>query len=231
MSEVKARAPAHGALRLSVLVVDGDRLSRDGLAALLANEAGVHVVGTAADAEEAEQLGVKARPDVIVLDINVPGALELVGDLRRLLPDAAFVVLTQVAIGSRAVEALGAGAGAYLLRSCAIETLVAAIRAVRDGDIVISNAVADRLFTLLDAGWARPATGDGLTTREIEVIRLVAAGAAYKQAAAHMRISYKTIRNYVSHIYEKLSIYDRSQLVLYAVRKGLVDPGDARSRR
>ncbi len=179
---------------------------------------------------EAQALAARARPEVMIVDSGAPGAIDLVRDLRRRGAAPAVLLLTRVEEEARALEALRAGASGYILRSSGVDTLIAAIRAVGRGHAVISDAVAERLFPILAVRRAPRPPYDGLTEREREVIRLVTSGTAYWEIADRMNISYKTVRNYVSRIYHKLSIRDRSQIALYAVRNGLVNHADVHLR-
>jgi DNA-binding NarL/FixJ family response regulator len=120
--------------------------------------------------------------------------------------------------------ALRAGASGYVLKDSTPEGIVCSILAAHMGERVMAGTVADRVLGMLDGGSAAPRElYDGLTAREMEILRMIAAGAPNKQIAFRLGISEKTVRNHVSHMYEKLNIFGRSQAVLYAVRKGLVE--------
>ncbi len=224
--DVQKGPRARSSKRVRVLVVDQDELFVYGLVELLRRRGSTDVVGMVGDVAEVHVLTARARPEVMILDSGAPGAIDLIRDLRQRGESTAVLLLTRVEDSARALEALRAGAGGYILRSSGVETLVAAIQAVGRGHAVISDTVAERVFPILAVRRTPRAPHDGLTEREREVIRLVTCGAAYWEIAGRMNVSYKTVRNYVSRIYHKLSIRDRSQIALYAVRNGLVNPAD-----
>ncbi len=212
--------------RVRVLVVDQDELFVYGLVELLRRRGTVDIVGMVGEVAAAQMVAARSRPDVVIVDSGAPGAIELIRDLRGRGEPTAVLLLTRMDEGARALEALRAGASGYILRSSGVETLVAAIHAVGRGHAVISDDVAERLFPILAIRRPVRPLHDGLTEREREVVRLVTCGVAYWEIAERMNISYKTVRNYVSRIYRKLSLRDRSQIALYAVRNRLVDPAD-----
>lgn len=212
--------------RVRVLVADQDELFVYGLVELLRRRGTVDIVGMVGEVAAAQMVAARSRPDVVIVDSGAPGAIELIRDLRGRGEPTAVLLLTRMDEGARALEALRAGASGYILRSSGVETLVAAIHAVGRGHAVISDDVAERLFPILAIRRPVRPLHDGLTEREREVVRLVTCGVAYWEIAERMNISYKTVRNYVSRIYRKLSLRDRSQIALYAVRNRLVDPAD-----
>jgi DNA-binding NarL/FixJ family response regulator len=124
---------------------------------------------------------------------------------------------------SQVVHALNAGASGYVVKDSPLEAIVTSILAVVAGGRVLSEPIADRVLSMISGGPPTKTMYDGLTQREVEILRLLATGVANKQVAFRLKISDKTVRNHISHIYEKLNIFDRSQAVLYAVRKGLVE--------
>src|SRR5207253_10430866 len=133
-------------------------------------------------------------------------------------------ILTTFENDGYVVQALQAGASGYLLKDSQPEAIVAAILAVLSGDHVMAQSVADHMLEMLAGSGRSKERYDGLTRREIEILRLLAQGLANKQIAYRLKISDKTVRNHISNFYEKLGVGDRSQAVLYAVRKGLVEP-------
>jgi len=121
------------------------------------------------------------------------------------------------------LQALHAGASGYVLKNSQAEAIVSSILAVMSGERVMASAVANRVLNMLTGTTTPKEFYDGLTAREIEILKLLAIGQANKQVARRLQISEKTVRNHVSNMYAKLQIYDRSQAVLYAVRKGLIE--------
>jgi DNA-binding NarL/FixJ family response regulator len=187
----------------------------------------MEVVAEAADGITALQLASRVSPDIAVVDVKLPG-LGGIETTRRIcdeFPDIKVLILTNGHTDSSVIAALRAGASGYMLKSSSAQAVASGIRAVITGEHVLSGAVADRLTMLLTGNRAFKELYDGLTPRELEVLTMIAGGTAYVQIAGRMKIGHKTVRNYVSHIYEKLALYSRAQITMYAVRKGLVEVG------
>ena len=208
-----------------VLVVDDQTLFRSGLTSLLAQDERVDVVGQAVDGADAVKQAIKAKPDVVLMDIKMPNVdgIEATRQITEAVPEAKVLILTTFETDSQVIQALKAGASGYVLKDSSAAAIVSSIMAVMSGERVMASAVANRVLEML-TGTATPKEFyDGLTNREIEILKLLANGMANKQIAFRLKISEKTVRNHVSNSYEKLGIYDRSQAVLYAVKKGLVE--------
>ncbi|TMG69198.1 MAG: response regulator transcription factor [Chloroflexi bacterium] len=208
-----------------VLVVDDQTLFRTGLTSLLGEDERVEVVGQAVDGAEAVKQAAKLKPDVVLMDIKMPNVdgIEATRQIVELVPGIKVLILTTFETDSQVIQALKAGASGYVLKDSSAAAIVSSIVAVMSGEKVMASAVANRVLDML-TGTATPKEFyDGLTNREIEILKLLANGMANKQIAYRLKISEKTVRNHVSNMYEKLGIYDRSQAVLYAVKKGLVE--------
>jgi DNA-binding NarL/FixJ family response regulator len=208
-----------------VLISDDQTLFRSGLAKLLAEDPRVQVVGQASDGNEAIKLVKNLTPDVILMDLKMPN-LDGVEATRRILAEFPLVkvlILTTFETDNYVLQALRAGASGYVLKDSQPAAIVSSVVAVMAGERVMASAVANRVLEMLTGATTPKEFYDGLTTREIEILRLIAAGRANKQIAHRLAISEKTVRNHVSNMYEKLKIYDRTQAVLYALRKGLVE--------
>jgi DNA-binding NarL/FixJ family response regulator len=208
-----------------VLVVDDQTLFRTGLTSLLSQDARVEVVGQAVDGAEAVKLAAKLKPEVVLMDIKMPNVdgIEATRQIIEAVPGTKVLILTTFETDSQVIQALKAGASGYVLKDSSAAAIVSSIVAVMSGERVMASAVANRVLEML-TGTATPKEFyDGLTNREIEILKLLANGMANKQIAFRLKISEKTVRNHVSNMYEKLGIYDRSQAVLYAVKKGLVE--------
>jgi DNA-binding NarL/FixJ family response regulator len=208
-----------------VLIADDQTLFRSGLARLLGEDPRVEVVGQAADGAEAVQSVAALQPDVVLMDLKMPN-VDGIEATRRILaqyPGTKVLVLTTFDADSYVLQALRAGASGYVLKDSQPAAIVSSILAVVAGERVMANAVANRVLDMLTGSTSPKEFYDGLTAREVEILKLLATGQANKQIARRLSISEKTVRNHVSHMYEKLQIYDRSQAVLYAVRKGLVE--------
>jgi DNA-binding NarL/FixJ family response regulator len=208
-----------------VLVVDDQTLFRTGLASLLAADERVEVVGQAVDGAEAVKQAVKLKPDVVLMDIKMPNVdgIEATRQILEGVPGVKVLILTTFETDSQVIQALKAGASGYVLKDSSAAAIVSSIVAVMSGERVMASAVANRVLEMLTGTTTPKEFYDGLTNREIEILKLLASGMANKQIAYRLKISEKTVRNHVSNTYEKLGIYDRSQAVLYAVRKGLVE--------
>ncbi|MBH1936223.1 response regulator transcription factor [Streptomyces sp. AV19] len=216
---------------VKVMVVDDHPMWRDAVARDLA-AAGYDVVATAGDGPQAVRRARAAAPDVLVLDLNLPG-LPGVEVCRELVAaDPALRVLVLSASGEHAdvLEAVKSGATGYLVKSASTEELLAAVRSTAAGDPVFTPGLAGLVlgeYRRLAAEPAPPApdTPDAprLTDRETEVLRLVAKGLSYKQIAERLVISHRTVQNHVQNTLGKLQLHNRVELVRYAIERGLDD--------
>ena len=208
-----------------VLITDDQTLFRSGLARLLDIDARVTVVGEAVDGLEAIKLSQSLKPDVVLMDIKMPN-LDGIEATRRIVtenPKVKVMMLTTFEADNHVIQALKAGASGYVLKDSQASAIVSSILAVVAGERVMAGAVANRVLEMLTGATTPKEFYDGLTAREVEILKMLATGMANKQIAYRLKISEKTVRNHVSNMYEKLDIYDRAQAVLYAVRKGLVE--------
>jgi DNA-binding NarL/FixJ family response regulator len=208
-----------------VLITDDQTLFRSGLARLLEEDPRVQVVGQAVDGADAVKKAAALKPDVVLMDIKMPNmdGVEATRKILTELPETKILVLTTFDADSYVLQALRAGASGYVLKNSQPAAIVSSILAVMAGERVMASAVANRVLDMLTGTTTPKEFYDGLTAREIEILKLLASGQANKQIAYRLRISEKTVRNHVSNMYMKLQIYDRSQAVLYAVRKGLIE--------
>jgi DNA-binding NarL/FixJ family response regulator len=208
-----------------VLIVDDQTLFRAGLSRLLNEDPRVEVIAQATDGADAAKLAAKHKPDVVLMDLKMPvlDGIEATRQIIEANPEVKVLVLTTFETDSQVIQALKAGASGYVLKDSTADAIVSSIVAVMSGEKVMASAVANRVLAMLTGTTTPKEFYDGLTNREIEILKLLANGMANKQIAYHLKISEKTVRNHVSNTYEKLGIYDRSQAVLYAVRKGLVE--------
>jgi DNA-binding NarL/FixJ family response regulator len=203
--------------------VDDHEMVRAGLRTFLGLQADMAVVGEAASAEQALALVPRLRPDVVLLDLVLPGmsGVEAVRRLRAAHPDVKVVVLTSFAGEESVLPAVRAGAAGYLLKDVGPGELAEALRAVHAGGAPLHPAVAATVMHSV----AEPVR-DPLTPREHEVLRLVARGLPNRLIARELALSEKTVKAHVSAILGKLGVADRTQAALYAVRHGLVDGPD-----
>jgi DNA-binding NarL/FixJ family response regulator len=213
-------------VRPRVLITDDQTLFRSGLAKLLEADKRIEVIGEAGDGEEAIEMVESMSPDVVLMDLKMPNldGVEATARITQAHPEVKVLVLTTFDADNHFIQALKAGASGYVLKDSEPDAIVSSILAVVSGERVMATAVANRVLDMLTGTVTPKEFYDGLTPREIEILKLLAAGMANKQIAYKLKISEKTVRNHVSNTYEKLGIYDRSQAVLYAVRKGLVEP-------
>jgi DNA-binding NarL/FixJ family response regulator len=205
---------------ISVLVVDDHPIFRDGLAGLLATVPGVAHVTSAASAEDALALLDEAPADVVLMDINLPGAsgVEATRQILRAAPGTAVLMVTMVDDDDSVYAALAAGARGYILKDATAEQITAAVHTVATGGAVFGAAIAARMLTRPPAPVTRilPPTIEELTNRERDVLSLLADGATNRQIATQLGLSLKTVQNHVSRILDKLQATDRTQAVLRA---------------
>ncbi|MGA8014756.1 MAG: response regulator transcription factor [Candidatus Dormiibacterota bacterium] len=209
---------------IRVLIADDQTLFRAGLARLLDEDPRVTVVAQASDGVEAVRRCRESEPDVVLMDIKMPNldGIKATEQIVASCPEIPVLILTSFEADSHVLAALRAGASGYVLKDSEPEAIISSIQSVRSGERVMAGPVAQRVLGMLTGDTTPKDFYDGLTAREIEILKLIAGGAANKQIAYKLSISEKTVRNHISNMYEKLQIFDRSQAVLYAARKGLV---------
>jgi NarL family two-component system response regulator LiaR len=214
---------------IRVLIADDHAIVRKGICALLATEPNIEVVGEARDGQEACTQAQKAKPDVILMDLVMPGmdGLEATRRIVNLQPEARVLVLTSFAEDDQVFPAIKAGAHGYLLKDTGPEDLVQAIQQVHRGESSLHPSVARRLLRQLSASSEQGSDRDVLTERELEVLRLVAQGQSNKEISGMLTISEATVRTHVSNILAKLNLCSRTQAALYALREGLASLHDA----
>jgi DNA-binding NarL/FixJ family response regulator len=218
---------AEKALDVRVVVVDDHDLFRTGLRNLL-EEQGVNVVGEAANGQKAIQLAGDLAPDVVIMDLNMPGltGVETTRKLAGVAPLTRVVVLTISADDDDVMDAVMAGACGYLLKDSSIQDLIAGIQAAAAGESLISPQIASKVLQRLRAQSssedAAATIRAELSDREIEVLKLIANGNDNAQIARELFISPKTVKNHISNILMKLQIDNRIQAAVYAVRSGIV---------
>lgn len=209
---------------IRVAIVDDQPLFTDGLGRIVGAQPEMEVVGVAHDGESGVKLCEELRPDVILMDINMPvmDGVAATGKLRDLLPDARVLILTVNADDVHVFRGIKAGATGYLLKDCTPEDLSSAIRTVHAGNTIMAPEIARKMLLAFEEAEEEP-EAPTLSSRELDVLKAIARGRGNKQMARDLGISEKTVRNHVSSIYKKLHIYDRTQAVLYAIREGLIE--------
>lgn len=215
--------------RIRTLVVDDHALFREGLRALLAAFADIHVVGEAANSEEAIAQAENLQPDVVLMDIAMPG-IDGIAATRRILrlnPNLGIIIVTMVEDSDSVFAAMRAGARGYVLKGAHYDEMLRAIRAVARGQAVFGSAIATRMmnyFHSLDAAAGSAAPDHPfpeLTHREREVLELIAHGSNNAEIAERLTISPKTVSNHITSIFSKLQIADRAQAIIRARDAGL----------
>jgi DNA-binding NarL/FixJ family response regulator len=216
---------------IRVVVVDDEEIVREGFAALLATQPDLAVVGTAADGEEAVRFCRDERPDVVLMDVRMPG-LDGIEATRRLTSDGdartRVLVLTTFDLDEYVYDALAAGASGFLLKDVTAEHLFEAVRIVAAGEALLAPTVTRRLIDefarLRPQLPVRPERLRDLTPRETEVLPLVAEGLSNAEIAERLVVTKETVKTHVSRILGKLDLRDRSQAVVLAYETGLVEP-------
>lgn len=200
----------------SVLIVDDHPLLREGVAAVLEAETDIVVVGEARDGAEAVALFGQLRPDIVLMDLQMPGmdGVDAIGIIKAQAPDARIIVLTTYAGDVRALRALKAGASGYLLKSGLRRELIDTIRTVRGGQRYLHPDVAHDI--------AVNAIGEPLSEREVDVLKCVSTGHANKEIARVLSLSEDTVKGHMRSIFAKLDVTDRTQAVTVAHRRGII---------
>jgi DNA-binding NarL/FixJ family response regulator len=206
---------------IRLLIADDHPVVRDGLSGMFAADPGFEVLGEAADGAEAVRLAQALNPDVILMDLRMPGmdGLAAITELSRRKISARVLVLTTYDTDSYVLPAIEAGATGYLLKDAPRDELLRAVRAAAEGRGVLAPSVATRLMNRV-----RAPGQDLLSQREFEVLELVAAGTTNREAAARLFISEATVKTHLLHIYAKLGVSDRAAAVAEAYNRGLLTP-------
>jgi len=204
---------------IRLLIVDDHPIVRDGLRGAFTGSPEFEVVGEARDGAEAVARATALRPDVVLMDLRMPGVdgVEAIRRLHREAPAVRVLVLTTFDTDSDVLPAIEAGATGYLLKDAPVEDLLRAVRAAAKGEAVLAPTVAGRLM-----GKVREPAPSVLSQRELQVLKLIADGATNREAAAKLFISEASIKTHLLHIYEKLGVRDRAAAVVEAFRRGLV---------
>ena len=218
---------------IRVVIADDQALMRSGLRVLLERAEGIAVVGEAADGAAAVRAVREHGPDVVLMDVRMPG-LDGIEATRRIVADpssrARVVVLTTYDLDEHLYAAVRAGASGFLLKTAAPTALVHAVRAVVAGDTLLAPEITRRLLEEFarrpPPGAARPPVLDELTDREVEVLRRIARGDTNAEIAAHLVVSEPTVKTHINRLFRKLGLRDRIQAVVLAYESGLVRPGD-----
>jgi two-component system response regulator DevR len=214
---------------LRILLVDDHEVVRLGLKALLGRHPRFDVVGEAGTADEALAKARVQKPDVVVMDIRLPGksGIDATREITGALPDTKVIVLTSYADDDLLMDAVAAGASGYVLKQIGSDDLVKALESVGRGEALLDPAMMNKAFARLRdaARWERGDAFKALTEQEVKILALVAQGRTNREIAGEIYLSEKTVRNYVSSILGKLALSHRSQAAAYAVEHGLTSVG------
>jgi NarL family two-component system response regulator LiaR len=215
--------------KISILIADDHTLFRKGIRGMLEAEGDMVVVGEAATGNEALEQARKLMPDVILMDIKMPDldGVEATRTLHREMPHIGIIFCTMFEDDGMIFAGLKAGGRGYILKDADPETMLRAIRAVAHGESLLSPAVAQKVLRQFAALPGEEPAGrdplcDELTERELQVLTCIGQGQSNKEIAAQLGLSEKTVKNHIANIFSKLHVCDRTQAVLYAIRKGLV---------
>jgi NarL family two-component system response regulator LiaR len=212
--------------KIRILVVDDENVVREGIVAILRLQPDLQVVGEALDGIEAVQMARKTKPDVLLLDLQMPkqDGLATIPKVKEMLPECKILVLTSYAENDRVYQAVKSGALGFLLKDATRVQLLQAIRDVAIGKASIPPTIAVRVIQEIDHPAHSRYTADPLTRRELQTLQLIARGMSNNEIALELHVHVRTVAKYVSSILEKLQLASRTQAALYAIREGLTEP-------
>jgi DNA-binding NarL/FixJ family response regulator len=210
---------------MKILLCDDQAVIRDGLEMLLTLEKDFQVIGTAQDGAEAVELAAQKQPDLILMDLKMPGTngIEATRQIHAKFPNMKILVLTTYDDDEWVFDAIRAGASGYLLKDTPRQKIVEAIRGTMDGKSFLDPSIAGKLMNQVASNQKQPTSllVEKLTERELDVLRLIAKGFNNSDVAAQLHLSEGTVRNHVSAILEKLGVSDRTQAAVIAIQHGL----------
>jgi len=209
---------------IKILIADDHPVVREGLFAMLSREADFEVVGEAVDGVDAVNKAKELNPDVVLMDLRMPelDGVEAMRQIKAAKPDVKFIILTTFSDDEYIFSGIEAGARAYLLKDTPREELFKAIRAVYRGESLIQPVVASKLLDRFTELSRRAPSGEELSERELEILRLMAKGAANKEIGAQLSIAQSTVKTHISSIFQKLGVNDRTEAVTEALKRGII---------
>jgi DNA-binding NarL/FixJ family response regulator len=217
--------------RITILLADDHTIVREGLRALLEAQSDIEVIGEAQTGRQAVQLARELRPDVVIMDIAMPllNGLEATRQILKVAPATRVLILSGYSDDEYIRQAVILGAAGYLIKQTSADSLSKAIREVQKGNTFFSPSIAGRVYDLYleapERRGARKTKKSTLSSREVEVLQLVAEGKANKQVAAELGISIKTVEKHRQHLMSKLDLHDTAALTRYAISVGIIESG------
>jgi len=214
--------------RITVLLAEDHQIVREGIRSLLEHERDIEVVGEAETGRQAVQLTRKLRPAVVVIDIAMPrlNGLEATRQIRKNFPDTRVIILSAHSDDAYVKQVTALGAAGFLLKQTSSHVLATAIREVQKGNTFFSPSISRRVQDLSRRSAARGVSkksGNRLSSREIEVLQLIAEGKPNKQVAAELGVTFKTVDKHRQHLMSKLDIHDVAGLTRYAIAEGIIE--------
>jgi len=215
---------------IRLLIADDHPVVREGLRAIVETAPDLSLVGEAGDGAEAVRLAQELAPDVVLMDLRMPGVggIEAIHQIKARTPGVEIVILTTYEEDDQILAGLRAGARGYLLKDVARDILFETIRAAHRGELLLPASVAQRVVAHLEP--PRPARPQGLSSREVEILEMLVDGAANKQIAARLDIAERTVKAHVTSIFNKLGVDSRTEAVAMALRNDLLPRGRSRDR-
>ena len=209
---------------IKILIADDHPVVREGLISMLSREGDFKVIGEAKDGVEAVNKAKELSPDVVLMDLRMPemDGVEAIRQIRPTMPDIKFIILTTYSDDDYIFSGIEAGARAYLLKDAPREDLFKAIRSVYRGESLIQPVVASKLLDRFSQLSRRTPSGEELSGRELEVLCLMAKGAANKEISAELNIAQSTVKTHITNIFQKLGVNDRTEAVTQALKKGII---------
>lgn len=209
---------------IRILIADDHPVVREGLFAMLSRQSDFEVVGEARDGVEAVNKAKELSPEVVLMDLRMPelDGVEAMNQIKSAKPNTKFIILTTYSDDDYIFRGIEAGARGYLLKDAPREELFKAIRAVHRGESLIQPVVASKVLDRLTELSRRAPSGEELSERELEVLRLIAKGAANKEIGVELSIAQSTVKTHISTIFQKLGVTDRTEAVTEALKKGII---------
>ena len=211
---------------IKVLIADDHKMFRQGLRMLFEMESDIKVVGEARDGLEAQELTDRLQPDIVLMDINMPGAdgVEATRQVLKKHPEQAVIILTMFREDEHVYQAINAGARGYVLKDADSVDVLRAIRSVVAGGSVLDAAMTSKVFQQFKqlSQKSEKHNPEGLTDRELEILALIANGDSNRTIGEKLFLSEKTIKNYITSIFQKLQTNDRTHAAVYAIQRGLI---------